>query len=149
MSASFSFIPSVARNSLKCSFPKKTAAPPKVAVEKGEPQDDAFDPTVYLLNVQVSVNGQFIAVSTSNDDIKIYSSENLSLVSQLKGHTAPVTDIKFSMVDAHVLASSSDDGSVVIWDVRSGSASKVLRSTWSRIGSFSIPDLPALLQHAL
>lgn len=137
MSASFSFIPTKARNSLRCSFPKKDVAPPQIPVEKGEDKDDSFDPTVYLLNAQVSKNGQYVAVSTSNNDIKVYSAENLSLVSQLKAHTAPVTDIKFSMVDAHVLASSSDDGSVIIWDVRSGAQSATFRCTWPRIGESS------------
>lgn len=129
MSAAFSFVPVAARNQLKCSFPKKDSAPPKIAVDAGEPQDDAFDPTVYLLNVQVSLNGAYVAVSTSNYDIKVYSADNFSMVSQLRGHTKPVTDIKFSMVDAHVLVSSSDDGTVIVWDVRSGTQSKVLRGT--------------------
>lgn len=129
MSASFSFVPTVARSSLKCSFPKKDVTPPKIAIEQGEPQDDAFDPTVYLLNVQVSFDGKFIAVATSNNEIKVYSASDLSVVSQLKAHTKPVTDIKFSMADAHLLASSSDDGSVIVWDVRSGSQVKAYRGT--------------------
>lgn len=129
MSTSFSFVPVVARNQLKCSYPKKDAEPPKIEVEAGEPHDDAFDPTVYLLNVQVSLDGAFIAVSTSNYDVKIYSADNFAMVSQLKGHKGPVTDIKFSLVDAHILVSSSDDGTVIVWDVRSGAQSKVLRGT--------------------
>lgn len=121
MSASYTFLPTHSRGSLKCCFPKKSAGPPSIAVAPGEDVDDSFDPTVYLLHIQVDPLGEKIAVSNSNNEIKVYSMDNTSLVAQLNGHTAPVSDIKFSRENANTLVSSSEDGTVSLWDVRSAS----------------------------
>lgn len=91
-----------------------------IPIAAGEAADDSFDPTVYLLNVQVDSTGSKVAVSTSNCDVKIYSTDDLNLLSQLTGHTGPITDIKFSDSDVHTLVSSSDDGTISIWDTRNG-----------------------------
>jgi WD40 repeat protein len=121
---------------MRCCFPKKNAAPPNVKVDAGEPADDSFDPTVYLLNVQVDPLGEKLAVSTSNNEIKVYGLDNMALVGQLSGHTNSVTDIKFSLEEPHLLASSGSDGMVAVWDVRSGaqvSAYKVPTEAFSSV----------------
>jgi WD40 repeat protein len=120
MSVSYTFQPTLARHAVKCCFPRKTAEPPKVPIAADEPKDDSFDPTVYLLNLQVSLDGSKIAVVTSNAEVRVYASESISLISQMTGHSATVTDVKFSDSDANVLVTSSDDGSVCVWDVKTG-----------------------------
>lgn len=127
MNASYTYAPIHAKNSVRCCFPKKNVGPPQVTVEKGEDQDDSFDPTVYLLNVQVDPSGEKVAVSTSNNEIKLYSMSNASLVGQLNGHTDSVTDIKFSQEDPHLLVSCGVDGLVSVWDVRSSSQASAFK----------------------
>jgi len=138
MSASYTFVPTTSRHSVKCCFPKKNTGPPNVAVGSGEPVDDSFDPTVYLLHVQVDSNTEKVAVSTSNNEIKVYSMDYVSLVAQLNGHTGPVSDIKFSAEDVNLLASSSEDGTVSLWDVRAGSRTCMNSGTEGSLPSIAL-----------
>jgi WD40 repeat protein len=79
----------------------------------------------YTLDIAVSPHGNLVAVGTSGNVIKIYNSQNGTLVQTLTGHTNDVRTITFSP-DGSMIASgaggwdASGESSIKIWEVASG-----------------------------
>ncbi|KAI8874196.1 WD40 repeat-like protein [Ramicandelaber brevisporus] len=67
----------------------------------------------------LGVPGAQIAASASNHQIKLYDADRLTLVSVLGSHGGQITQIKSRM--PFIVMSSSVDGTVKFWDVRSSS----------------------------
>jgi WD40 repeat protein len=79
----------------------------------------------YNNDIAVSTHGELVAVGTSGNVIKIYNSQNGTLVQTLTGHTNDVRTIAFSP-DGSLIASgaggwdASGESSIKIWEVASG-----------------------------
>ncbi|KAK9765567.1 hypothetical protein K7432_005988 [Basidiobolus ranarum] len=71
----------------------------------------------YIFDVASAVNSTQFAVSASNHQIKLYDREKLSILNTLQFHKDNVTEIKYKQ--DNILISSSKDGSVAVWDLRS------------------------------
>lgn len=72
----------------------------------------------------IGVSSDFIAVnwhSTGGGQIGVFQTTNFLRVKNefpvIRGHTAPVTDLKFSPFNSGLLASASDDGTVKLWSI--------------------------------
>lgn len=78
----------------------------------------------YVLHVAATADLTSVAASLSNNTIKLYSAREaggLSFVGTFDRHTDTITSISYPLADTpHALYSSSEDGSVRGWDVRSG-----------------------------
>ncbi|EFJ51916.1 hypothetical protein VOLCADRAFT_86900 [Volvox carteri f. nagariensis] len=84
--------------------------------------DFNFNDPCYVFRALPSPSGDLVAASVSNHAIKLYqpSGPQLSLVGELRGHTGTVTDLSFSSTSQpYAILSSSADGSLAVWDVRS------------------------------
>jgi WD40 repeat protein len=68
-----------------------------------------------------SSDGQHVAVGGGAADprVLVFSTHTGKLVSEMRGHTAAVTNCMFTLSDAQ-LVSSSQDGSCKLWDAASG-----------------------------
>jgi WD40 repeat protein len=62
------------------------------------------------------VHDKLVTFSSSVPDIKILSFPDLKFLGTLKGHTKFTTDMKFSK-DGKLLMSTSEDGTIKIWDL--------------------------------
>lgn len=71
-----------------------------------------FQPTL-------SPNAKYIATLDKNLGIKIYNGTSHELLHTLIGHDDKITDIVFSP-NEKILASSSDDTSIMLWDLETG-----------------------------
>jgi WD40 repeat protein/class 3 adenylate cyclase len=68
-------------------------------------------------SVAFSPNGRLLAVGQFNGDGRLYSTQTWSTVGRvLEAHAQRITNVEFSR-DARTLATSSADGSVLLWDV--------------------------------
>lgn len=67
----------------------------------------------------VTANSSHVIVSASNNQIKLYNPENLSIAHTLAYHTEKITKIK--PVGEHELFSASLDGQIARWDLRTNS----------------------------
>jgi WD40 repeat protein len=78
-----------------------------------------------LLGIGFSPDGNLIAASDTNFQIKIWSVADSTEIALLTGHQAWVWDAIFSP-DGRYLASGSSDRTLRIWDVRSGECLQIL-----------------------
>jgi FOG: WD40 repeat len=65
--------------------------------------------------LEISPNGNFIAVSTSNGDVKIYDHSS-GKVSTLPKNQLPIRAISFHP-SSRILIAASKDGFIKIWDI--------------------------------
>lgn len=72
---------------------------------------------IYIFDI--TANNSNLIVSASNHEIKLYNPATLAIKNVLKFHTNNVTQIK--AYGDHILMSSSKDGSVAAWDLRTES----------------------------
>ncbi|XP_069772342.1 WD repeat-containing protein 89 [Narcine bancroftii] len=77
----------------------------------------------YLLDIDcikspTCQSSQLVAVSCSNHCIRVYNKETLALVQQIRGHSAPISGIRFAQTNNQLLYSASCDGTLKCWDVR-------------------------------
>lgn len=71
-------------------------------------------------SIAYSPNGDQIAGSSRDFDIKIWDCATNNLLHTLIGHTKRITSIVYNPKDNHQLASSSHDGTVKIWNCLTG-----------------------------
>ncbi|MBD2532075.1 pentapeptide repeat-containing protein [Nostoc flagelliforme FACHB-838] len=76
-------------------------------------------------SIDLSPDGQTIAVGDSNGNIYIWNISTAQLLGIFSGHKGWVWSVAFSP-DGKTLASSSSDGSVRLWDIQNGSCLQVL-----------------------
>jgi WD40 repeat protein len=70
--------------------------------------------------------GASLAVSLSTNVIKLYDRSTLQCKATLRGHQAPINDLHPSAVAPHTLYSCSSDGTLVVWDCRTGEAASTI-----------------------
>ncbi|KAF9080282.1 hypothetical protein BGX29_005462, partial [Mortierella sp. GBA35] len=71
-----------------------------------------------VTSVSFSPDGHFIASSSFDNTVKLWSAHSETLVSVFTGHTAPATSVVFSPSGSQ-MASSSYDRTVRIWELNS------------------------------
>jgi len=73
-----------------------------------------------------SPDGQFLAVSSSDNYVRIYDGEHFDLRTTLEGHTMGISDIHWSG-DGKYLISGADDQTCRVWDLEIGKPIKTLK----------------------
>jgi sugar lactone lactonase YvrE/ABC-type oligopeptide transport system ATPase subunit len=68
-----------------------------------------------VLALSYSPDGKWLASGDLRGNVKIWDTQKKTLVDNLRGHRARITDLKFSP-DGDILASASNDGSVRLWE---------------------------------
>lgn len=132
--ADTSSFPNVLTDYIVCSVEQKNAIQPKLDPGiKDEPIFDEVDSRVYLFNIAVDKNDLYAAISTSLSQIKIYDIEKRSLKSSLTGHKDQITSVQF--YDEFTIYSSSYDGSLIFWDIRSEKPQRVIQAKSSLFSS--------------
>ncbi len=103
-----------------------------------------WSPTTVQTKLTIQTNGEVfslkllnsnihLAAGLLNGDINIYNINDGNLVSSLKGHTSYVWDLV--QISADLLASSSDDKTVRIWDLTTNKCKFILTGhTWGVYG---------------
>ncbi len=95
------------------------------AVTEAEPATVVALPRIPGINERIAVsdaNGQFVAASGADNRIELHRVVDGALhvlPATLAGHSARITAMAFSP-DARFLASGSDDGAIVLWNVADG-----------------------------
>lgn len=101
---------------------------------------DYQDPC-YVFKAVCSPDGLTLAASVSSNKIKIYNFHNASPVhaGDLHAHGATITDICFPFADCpSATYSSSRDGTVKGWDLRSGAEVESYQAPQQEVSSFSV-----------
>ncbi|CAD8099382.1 unnamed protein product [Paramecium sonneborni] len=70
-----------------------------------------------ILEVQISPNGQYIASTGEDNNIKLWDTQTYQLIQNLEGHKAQVNTLSFSS-DSTLLFSGSNDFNIGKWDLR-------------------------------
>jgi WD40 repeat protein len=73
---------------------------------------------------QFSADSQHIAMGVGND-VVLWDIESQEVVYQLVGHTESVNEVSFSP-DQRMLASSGEDGNIILWDLETGEQLRML-----------------------
>lgn len=81
----------------------------------------------YCLQLVHADSWKALAVSSSDKLVTLMDTETLSKTLTLEPHMDPITTIKFSRSDSNVLWTSSVDGSIKMWDLRSSQCEKELQ----------------------
>jgi WD40 repeat protein len=58
-----------------------------------------------------------VASASDDNDVRLWESATRALLSTLKGHSAPVWDVIFSL-DGKLLVSAAGNGTVRFWDIK-------------------------------
>mgnify|MGYP000161408936 CR=1 FL=1 len=102
--------------------------------------DCAFTQTFSsILAIDYNPDGQTLAASDSNGDIRVWCVNNWQCLLTCKGHTNWVRAIKFSP-DGKYLASSSDDRTLKLWDLQDGTCVNTIGDGIHSFGFSFSPD---------
>jgi WD40 repeat protein len=102
--------------------------------------DCAFTQTFStILSIAYSPDGETLAASDSNGEIRLWNIRDGQCLLTCSGHTNWVRGIKFSP-DGQYLASSSDDRTIKIWDLQDGTCLKTIGEGIYSFGVSFSPD---------
>jgi WD40 repeat protein len=76
---------------------------------------DAYTETPQITAITFDSTGNYIAMGSTDNLIRIWSMETGKIVKQMEGHHAQITSIAFAAGDKYMV-SSSEDGSIIVWD---------------------------------
>ncbi|MBN1220218.1 MAG: hypothetical protein JXM69_14920 [Anaerolineae bacterium] len=76
-----------------------------------------------------NIDGTRVALGLDNGDIQIWDVETETMLSVLKGHPQPVTDLEFNPRGTHLLSAADDpdNASLRLWDVATGETVALLK----------------------
>ncbi|KAF9436441.1 WD repeat-containing protein 89 [Entomortierella beljakovae] len=95
----------------------------------GLKQSSAFSHgDIYIFDIVANTSN--LIVSASNHEIKLYNPSTLAIKNVLKYHTKPITQMKAH--GENILMSSSKDGSIAVWDLRTDGQPVQIFSTQSK-----------------
>lgn len=80
----------------------------------------------YCLELAPSHEWKTLAVSSSDKLVTLMETETLTKTLTLEPHSEPITGTRFSRSDSNILWTSSLDGSIKLWDLRSSHCEKEL-----------------------
>lgn len=89
-----------------------TPDPTLAAADDGDSGSDEGPRLEYVTQLEMSCDNKQLAAALSSLEVNLYSADTMALVGQLKGHTAPLTQLAFDPSDASCLFSASEDGTV-------------------------------------
>lgn len=118
--------PNILTDYILCSVPQKNVQQPKLdpGIKDGPIFDD-LDNKVYLFNISVDKYDKYAAISTSINQVKLYDIEKRSLIQSFTGHNDKITSVQF--YNESIIYSSSNDGSIIFWDIRDNNPQKILK----------------------
>ncbi|KAG8754968.1 hypothetical protein FRC14_004477 [Serendipita sp. 396] len=104
----------------------------RVDAESGNPGSKSSRPFDSVKHIEDNVNydahdigcldwsrdGNFLATASSDDVVRIWSRSSQALLHSFRGHTDTVGTVRFSPSGTHLL-SSSFDGFIILWEIRS------------------------------
>ncbi|WP_310490137.1 pentapeptide repeat-containing protein [Chamaesiphon sp. VAR_69_metabat_338] len=112
----------------------------RVNFANAQMQDCAFTQTFSsILAIAYSPEGQTLAASDSNGEIRLWSVQDGQCLLTCSGHTNWVRSIAFSP-DGRYLASSSDDRTIKLWDLQDGTCVQTLGDGIHSLGLSFSPD---------
>jgi len=79
---------------------------------------------VYLFDICTDKETNVVAVSGSDHGINLFDANTLQFLTQFQGHTDTIHDISFNH-EGNSLFSGSSDGTIHLWDVRSGKSTNL------------------------
>jgi len=88
----------------------------------------------YVFATSINNSQQVIAASGSNNIIKLYDTNTMTVKSHLVGHTDTINEIHFAKTHTDVLYSCSSDRTIRLWDTRENKPGPVYKGTseyWS------------------
>lgn len=88
-------------------------------------------------------SGDCLAAGSEDRDVCIWKLESTKPMAELKGHSGPVKKARWSPINSNMLATASNDGTMKIWDVRTGRAASSVGTkaaaecmSWSPKGNY-------------
>ncbi|XP_069494339.1 WD repeat-containing protein 89 isoform X2 [Ambystoma mexicanum] len=120
-----------------CIYTMETSSEPtKPAMDKIQDQFDNFHiekrstltiDSTYLMDMDVSKpqeagQSQFLAILCSDNSIKVYNRDTLTLIREYNGDSGLLNGIRFARTSENLLFSASVDGTVKSWDTRLSSS---------------------------
>ncbi|BAZ36841.1 WD-repeat protein (plasmid) [Calothrix sp. NIES-4101] len=93
-----------------------------------------------IASVQYSLDGRFLAVGHTKNEISILQASNGQQISICRGHSSWIQSIAFSP-DGETLASASEDGTIKLWEVQSGGCLETILGHNNKVSSVAFsPD---------
>jgi WD40 repeat protein len=87
----------------------------------------------------ISPNGDFLALTYTNNTVKIFNTKTRNHISTLTGHHSPITSLSFSSDSKKLITTGFHDRSAVIWDVDTGKKLMDLDHEYFYDGQFISP----------
>eukprot|EP01117_Protostelium_nocturnum_P017162 TRINITY_DN6939_c0_g2_i1.p1 TRINITY_DN6939_c0_g2~~TRINITY_DN6939_c0_g2_i1.p1 ORF type:complete len:355 (-),score=120.07 TRINITY_DN6939_c0_g2_i1:30-1094(-) len=87
---------------------------------------------------EAKTNSNYIATSTSENVIKIYSSSSFEHLNTFHGHSSTINELNFFHSNPHLLFSASSDQNICLWDLRTNNPIKILNEKGNGFFSFSL-----------
>eukprot|EP00752_Nemacystus_decipiens_P008247 g7374.t1 len=109
-----------------------------LAADDGDSGSDEGPRLEYVTQLEMNCDHKRLAAALSSLDINLYAADTMALAGQLKGHTAPLTQLAFDPSDASCLFSASEDGTVRGWDTRSRGTTVTLGESGEEVYSMAL-----------
>ncbi len=72
-----------------------------------------------IVSIAYSLDGSIIATGSDDKTVRLWDAHTREHIKTLTGHTEYVSTVVFSPVDENTLASVSNDGTILLWDLKS------------------------------